>query len=119
MMEKKQSHLVEVDLETQTWIEQYSERKGLSIQETLERLLRAGRSMLERQELEIANLSKGDIELPPRVKIGVQASVECLSILRKVHLPDLAEQKKLASEVKALIEKTLQQMAEIREEGLA
>ncbi len=118
-MEKKSTHLVEVNLETQSWIEQYSERKHLSIQETLERLFRAGRSMLERQELEITNLSKGDIELPPRVKIGVQASVECLSILRKVHLPNLEEQKKLASEVKALIEKTLQQMAEIREEGLA
>lgn len=118
-MEKKPTHLVEVDLETQSWIEQYSERKRLSIQETLERLLRAGRSMLERQEIEIANLSKGDIELPPRVKIGVQASVECLSILRKVHLPNLEEQKSLASEVKALIEKTIEQIAQIREEGLA
>jgi hypothetical protein len=118
-MEKKNTHLLEVDLETQNWIEQYSERKGLSIQETLERLFRAGRSTLERQELEISSASKGDVELPPRVKIGVQASVECLSILRKIHLPNLEDQKKLATEVKALIEKTLQQMAEIREEGLA
>jgi hypothetical protein len=118
-MEKNQSHLVEVDSEAQNWIEQYAERKGLSIQETLERLFRAGRSTLEKQELEIANLSKGDVELPARIKIGIQASVECLSILRKVHLPNLEDQKKLALEVKVLIEKTLQQMTEIREEGLA
>jgi hypothetical protein len=115
-MEKKNIHLVEADVDTQRWIEHYTERKNLSIKETLDRMLRAGRSALERQEIEIANLSKGDPELPPRVKIGVQASVECLSILRKVYLPELDDQKRLAFEVKELIEKAIRHTVNERED---
>jgi hypothetical protein len=43
--------------------------------------------------------------------------VECLSILRKVYLPNLEEQKRLALEVKTLIEKTLLQIVHERSGG--
>jgi len=109
-MEKKNCHLIEVDLETQGWIEQYAERKGLSIQETLGRLFIAGRFALERQEIESSNLQKDDLELALRVKVGAQASMECLSMLRKVYLSNLADQKRLALEVKTLIETTISQI---------
>ncbi len=111
MAEAKHTHLVEVDLETQNWIEEYSKRADSSITETLERLLRAGRSMIERQALEEVEGLNKDAELPTRLKIGVQASVECLSILRQVYLPNIELQKKLALDVKNMIEKTIEQMA--------
>lgn len=114
-MEKKNIHLVETDLDSQSWIERYAERKNLSIKETFDRMLMAGRCSLERQEIEIGNLRKGDPELPPRVRIGVQASVESLSILRKIYLPDLKDQRRLALEVKELIEATIRQS--LNEEG--
>lgn len=116
-MESKNTHLVSVDLETQQWIEQYSERKNLSIQETFERVLRIGHLALETQEIEIADFIKGDPKVPIRVKIGIQAAVECLSILRKVHLPNLADQKNLAFEVKRLIEETIKQTVNEREDA--
>lgn len=109
MAEEKHKHLVEVDLETQNWIEEYSKRVDLSVAETLERLLRAGRSMIEREAIEMAELSQGDAEVPIRLKIGVQASVECLSILRQVYLPNMELQKKLALDVKTMIEKTIEE----------
>lgn len=115
MAEGKQTHLIEVDLETQSWIEEYAKRADLSMTETLERLLRAGRSMIEKQAFEMANVSQGDAEIPIRLKIGVQASVECLSILRQVYLPNIELQKKLALDVKAMIEKTIEQIANHKE----
>lgn len=109
-MKNTSTHLIEADLESQQWIERYAEIKNLSIQETLIRLLTAGHAALERQELEKQSPNNQD-EPSPRVKIGIQASVECLAILRKIHLPDLTDQKQLAYEVKQLIENTINQMA--------
>lgn len=109
MMEKKNVHLIEVEQEIQNWIEYYAGCKNISIQDTLNRIIVSGRHALGRQETEMANIKKGDPELPPRVMIGVQASVESLSILRKIYLPEIYDQKLLAKEVKELIDRTIKQ----------